>query len=1049
MTSQGESATNPADPPLPAAAVSKRKRVRAGYRAYVTKLITDAKTLSDEEPFAEVRADQLKFLLKERVTLLRKIDEEIFDLIPEDEIEREVIESEEIQSHIYSVIFELDSRQRNLVEPAPTASIVQPLPSQPSTSQYAADMPNLPKLHLPKFYGDPKKWQEWWDSYEIIHGNPNLSDINKFRHLRTLLEGPAATAVSGIQTTSLNYSEAIAILKDRFANKQIIINSHMESLLNLNQVSNERDIKNLRKLHDNIETNVRSLKTLGVDFAQYGALLVPMIMSKFPEDIRLAITKSVNNDWGLDSILAVFKTELNAREQCQVKFDVKNSGVQNVVKPRGQLPTTTALFSNDGKVTCTFSRMLFDSGSQKSYISAELRDALNLPTISKETLTIKTFGSERGAINSYDVTQFGVRSPYNGVTTYVTAYVVPTVCAPLKNQVIDLAASVYPHLNGLSLADYPANNEDELSIQILIGSDFYWNFMTGGVVRSQSGGPIALESVLGWILSGPVPVFNESTSTGTNFAQTHVLRVNDERPSINCNSAVERELAKFWELESLGISPKEESVYEHFSDEIRFVDGRYEVKLPWKLKHPPLPDNYLLAKKRLEKQMPKLQSNPELLKEYNAIMKDQEERGIIERVHPNTKGVVGKTHFLPHHPVVRQDKETTKVRIVYDASAANSSGVSLNSCLYQGPCLLRTVAEILTRFRLFPIGLTSDIEKAFLMISINEADRDSLRFLWYENVQAEERNLQVYRFCRVVFGVTCSPFLLNATLSHHIRKYQDENPIICTKLLSALYADDVTSGGYSVEDVFQLFLQSKQIMSDGGFNLRKWKCNSYEVMQKITEAENQSQSNAANLHINEDEQSYAKSTVGKDVKAEDAEQKDTWPNDKCIRNVPEECLLEMKEADRNDSFALHSQVEKYPNVSSIIDCDRFSSYSKLLRVTSYVFRFIKNCRSKDKNIDELNSDELNEAECAWIRDMQSCIPKKKLKDLELHIGKPIQKLYPLELSTPESGNVSTNPEAEGLPDSADNKSIRPKRTAAIMARERWNIIDQLQKEQFD
>eukprot|EP00795_Rhopilema_esculentum_P002501 gene2501-696_t len=199
---------------------------------------------------------------------------------------------------------------------------------------------------------------------------------------------------------------------------------------------------------------------------------------------------------------------------------------------------------------------------------------------------------------------------------------------------------------------------------------FLLEFYDGGVVRSQSGGPITLESVVGWILSDPVPVFNESTSTGTNFAQTHVLRVNEERPSINCNSTVEKELSKFWELESLGISPKEESVYEHFSDEIRFVDGRYEVKLPCKLKHPPLPDNYVLAKKRLEKQMPKLQSNPELLKEYNAIMKDQEERGMMERVIPNTKGVVGKTHFLPHHPVVRQEKETTKVRIVYDASAA-------------------------------------------------------------------------------------------------------------------------------------------------------------------------------------------------------------------------------------------------------------------------------------------------------------------------------------------------------------------------------------------
>ena len=109
--------------------------------------------------------------------------------------------------HTYSVIFELDSRQRNLVEPAPTASIVQPLPSQPSTSQYAADMPNLPKLHLPKFYGDPKKWQEW--CYEIIHGNPNLSVSS----LPYLVGGASHHGSFGNSDDVVNYTKAIAILK--------------------------------------------------------------------------------------------------------------------------------------------------------------------------------------------------------------------------------------------------------------------------------------------------------------------------------------------------------------------------------------------------------------------------------------------------------------------------------------------------------------------------------------------------------------------------------------------------------------------------------------------------------------------------------------------------------------------------------------------------------------------------------------------------------------------------------------------------------------------
>ena len=100
--------------------------------------------------------------------------------------------------------------------------------------------------------------------------------------------------------------------------------------------------------------------------------------------------------------------------------------------------------------------------------------------------------------------------------------------------------------------------------------------------------------------------------------------------------------------------------------------------------------------------------------------------------------------------MIRQDKDTTKVRIVYKASAKNSSGTSLNSCLYPGPYLLKTVAEILARFRLYPIALTADIEKAFLMIGIHPSDHDVLRFLWYEDAMSETPEVICYRFCRVV-----------------------------------------------------------------------------------------------------------------------------------------------------------------------------------------------------------------------------------------------------------------------------------------------------------
>ena len=89
------------------------------------------------------------------------------------------------------------------------------------------------------------------------------------------------------------------------------------------------------------------------------------------------------------------------------------------------------------------------------------------------------------------------------------------------------------------------------------------------------------------------------------------------------------------------------------------------------------------------------------------------------------------THYQPHHTVIRQDKETTKVRVVDDASV-RSSGPSLNDCLHTGPKFNRSILEILLRYRSYPVAFIVDIEKekAFLMMSVNPKGCDVLRFLW-------------------------------------------------------------------------------------------------------------------------------------------------------------------------------------------------------------------------------------------------------------------------------------------------------------------------------
>ena len=127
-------------------------------------------------------------------------------------------------------------------------------------------------------------------------------------------------------------------------------------------------------------------------------------------------------------------------------------------------------------------------------------------------------------------------------------------------------------------------------------------------------------------------------------------------------------------------------------------------------------------------------------------------------------------HYLPHHAVIRQDKKTTKVRVVYDASA-RTSGPSLNDCLHAGPKFNQRILEILLRFRSYPIALVADIEKAFLMISMSPKDRDMLRFLWLKDAFQEESEIVKLRFTRVASATHQS--LLTQLSSTWWRKLMD------------------------------------------------------------------------------------------------------------------------------------------------------------------------------------------------------------------------------------------------------------------------------------
>lgn len=231
-----------------------------------------------------------------------------------------------------------------------------------------------------------------------------------------------------------------------------------------------------------------------------------------------------------------------------------------------------------------------------------------------------------------------------------------------------------------------------------------------------------------------------------------------------------------------------------------------------------------------------------------------------------------KVHYLPHHAVIRQDKETTKLRIVYDASA-KSNGPSLNDCLYTGPKFDQKIMDILLRFRTHRVALTGDIEKAFLMVSIADKDRDVLRFLWIDDVTKDQPEISILRFTRVVFGISSSPFLLNATIRHHVEKFSSSHPELVQILLQSTYVDDIVFGSSCEDQAYQLYVDSKNILGQGGFNLRKFITNSQSLQKKIDE--NEERLNASTVATRREgcDETYTKATIGNTQEMRLGEQK--------------------------------------------------------------------------------------------------------------------------------------------------------------------------------
>eukprot|EP00922_Rhytidocystis_sp_ex-Travisia-forbesii_P050371 GHVS01074889.1.p1 GENE.GHVS01074889.1~~GHVS01074889.1.p1 ORF type:complete len:436 (-),score=10.33 GHVS01074889.1:207-1514(-) len=277
-----------------------------------------------------------------------------------------------------------------------------------------------------------------------------------------------------------------------------------------------------------------------------------------------------------------------------------------------------------------------------------------------------------------------------------------------------------------------------------------------------------------------------------------------------------------------------------FRSTLQWVGGRAEVGLPWKVPRPgPIADTYGLAMGRLRTFGKKYDPRSEEFKMYSKQIEQWKEAGMIENA---PKKVEGQEYIIQHQIVLtaggrkitreRQRFVTigmkTKGRVVFDASATNKGGISLNEALYRGPVLLWSIPRLIIRASLSRVEVIGDITKAYLQIGIRPQDRDVLRFLWFVDPREGFRdgNVCMMPFTRCPFGIICGSYLLAAVIRELCRT-QDTPAMIstATALASDIYVDNLQHGGRDTKEVCDFYGKSGEILGRAGMQICGWRSN--------------------------------------------------------------------------------------------------------------------------------------------------------------------------------------------------------------------------------
>ncbi|XP_065091044.1 uncharacterized protein LOC135712003 [Ochlerotatus camptorhynchus] len=357
-------------------------------------------------------------------------------------------------------------------------------------------------------------------------------------------------------------------------------------------------------------------------------------------------------------------------------------------------------------------------------------------------------------------------------------------------------------------------------IDMIIGNEIFFDLVKKGRLQIENSAVTLAETEFGWIVGG-------SVLSRRGAPRARLCQFGKQEEILN------ETMVKFWEIEDVRLgstlSVAEAAVEEHFKDtHARDDQGRYVVRLPFNELKDQLGDSFVMAKKRYDRLMISLLRNPEKRMQYFELMTEYIALGHMKQAEVVDEG----GYFIPHHAVYKTSSSTTKTRVVFDASAKTTSGVSLNDAVMVGPTVQSDLVEIILRFCGHQVVLTADVPKMYRQVGIHPDDCKYHKIVWCD----ENGEWKVFEQLQTVtYGVASSPYDATKALIQLVADEGTQFPLAAQVIEKDSYVDDFLTGEQLVETVIDTYKELSALLVRGGFGVHKFCANSAEVLAAIPE----------------------------------------------------------------------------------------------------------------------------------------------------------------------------------------------------------------------